>query len=203
MPFSRIQFYSFFSPLMVPADKKDAKSQLSSWLHRIFCLYNDQIQPFPKMSQITDSTKKNFTQKFVSVNVTRVSKKFCNILVTCLLEALISPERSSSSREKSSFVVGNKVIVGALTRCALFHPACDLRTTQINVQRSLIWEFMLYDFEQGHNATEANKRICPARNKDTVDSKLPGFKIFFPFIPSRNRCGKQFIQRVNGVQPLK
>ena len=41
---------------------------------------------------------------------------------------------------------------GALTRCALFRPVCDLKAVQMNVQHSLIREHMLLEFELGHNA---------------------------------------------------
>ena len=57
------------------------------------------------------------------------------------------------------------MIVGALTRNALFHSVCDLKAAQINTQTSLIREFVLYEFELGHYAAEATKNIC----EDTVD----------------------------------
>ena len=40
----------------------------------------------------------------------------------------------------------------------------------MNVQPSLIWEQMLYEFELGHNvAMEATKNIYYAKGEDTVD----------------------------------
>ena len=35
-----------------------------------------------------------------------------------------------------------------------------LNTAQMNMQRILIWEIMLYEFELGQNAAEATKNIC-------------------------------------------
>ena len=50
----------------------------------------------------------------------------------------------------------------------------------MNVQYSLIWELMLYEFEQGHNSVEATKTICCVKGEDTVDpsSVTRWFKIF-------------------------
>ena len=39
----------------------------------------------------------------------------------------------------------------------------------MNVRHSLIWQFMLYAFELGHNATEATKNICCTKSEGTVD----------------------------------
>ena len=36
----------------------------------------------------------------------------------------------------------------------------DLKAAQMNVQCSLIWELMLYEFKLGNNGTEATKNIC-------------------------------------------
>ena len=55
---------------------------------------------------------------------------------------------------------GGKVVVGALTRCALLHSVCDFQVTQMNVQRSLIRELTLYKFELSHDAVEATEKIC-------------------------------------------
>ena len=56
------------------------------------------------------------------------------------------------------------VVVGVLTCYALLHPVCDLKTAQINMQRSSIQELMLYKFEMGHNTSEITKK-----DEGTVD----------------------------------
>ena len=38
----------------------------------------------------------------------------------------------------------------------------------MNMQHSLIWEFMLYKFKLGHNAMKAAKNIC-AKDEGAVD----------------------------------
>ena len=65
-------------------------------------------------------------------------------------------------------MVDSIVVVGALTRCALFLSVCDLKATQMNVQRSLIHKNMLYLFSLGHNATEATKDICYVKDESAV-----------------------------------
>ena len=63
-------------------------------------------------------------------------------------------------------MVGSIVVVGAQTRCALFRSMCDLKTKQMNVQRScLIRELLFYEFERGHNSAEAAKNIFCANVK--------------------------------------
>ena len=52
------------------------------------------------------------------------------------------------------------MVVSILTHCILFHSVLNLNVIQMNVQCSLIWELMLYEFEMGHNAMEATKNIC-------------------------------------------
>ena len=55
-------------------------------------------------------------------------------------------------------VEGSIVQVGTLTRCALPHSVCDLKTALMNVKRRLIQK--LYKFELSHNdAVEATKNI--------------------------------------------
>ena len=56
-------------------------------------------------------------------------------------------------------VLGGIVVVGVLIRCALLYSVCNLKAAQMNMQRSLIREFMLYEFEPGHNTAEATKNI--------------------------------------------
>ena len=59
------------------------------------------------------------------------------------------------------------MVVGVLTCCALLYFVCDLKAVQLNVQLSLIQEFMLYEFKLGHNAAEATKNICCMKGEDT------------------------------------
>ena len=57
-------------------------------------------------------------------------------------------------------VIGSIVVAGALSRCALVHSVCDLKATQMNMQRSLILKFMICVFELVHDTAEATKNIC-------------------------------------------
>ena len=51
----------------------------------------------------------------------------------------------------------------------------------MNMQHSLIWEFMLYEFKLGHNTMEANKIICCIKDEGIVDpiTVTRWFKKFF------------------------
>ena len=70
---------------------------------------------------------------------------------------------------KVSTVVISIAVVGVLTHSAFFYSVCDLKTAQMNMQRSLIWEFMHYEFESGHNATtDAAKNLCYVKSKGAV-----------------------------------
>ena len=79
---------------------------------------------------------------------TRVSQKFCNILVV----------RACWRR---LYLV--TVIVGALTPPVWFESSTDVHTS------SLIQKLVLYEFELGHKAVEATKNICCAKDDDAVD----------------------------------
>ena len=46
---------------------------------------------------------------------------------------------------------------------------CNLKTTQMNVQCSLIRELMIYEIELGHNVTKATKNICCMKDEGAVD----------------------------------
>ena len=46
-----------------------------------------------------------------------------------------------------------------------------LKDAQINLQNSLIREFILYKFEIGHNAVEASKDSCGAKGEGLVDHR--------------------------------
>ena len=61
----------------------------------------------------------------------RISEKFCNILVCDSLQLWKIPT-----------VVGSIVVAGALMCCALLHSKCDLKTEQINMQHRLIQTLM-------------------------------------------------------------
>ena len=65
--------------------------------------------------------------------------------------------------------VGSIMAVDTLTHCALFHSVCDLKVALMNMQRSLIWELMLYEFELGYNAAEVIKDICYPKGKSSVN----------------------------------
>ena len=71
---------------------------------------------------------------------------------------------------KVPVVVGNIVIVGVLTCCALVHSVIwDLKAIQINMQHGLIRELMLHKFEQSHNTAEATENIYCAKGQGAVD----------------------------------
>lgn len=59
-----------------------------------------------------------------------------------------------------------------LTQCTLLHSACDLRTTQINVQCSPIWEFMLYKFKMSHDTAETTKDICSVKGENAINHRV-------------------------------
>ena len=66
-------------------------------------------------------------------------------------------------------MVGNIVLVGVLTHCALLHSVYDLKAAQINMQCCLIWDLILYKFELGHNTSQASKNICCIKSDDAGD----------------------------------
>ena len=77
-------------------------------------------------------------------------------------------------------VVGSIVVVGALPYCALLHCVCDLKSSQMNMQFGLIWEFMFYEFKLGHNDTELIKNIWYVKGEGAVDCTVTRwFKKFF------------------------
>ena len=75
-------------------------------------------------------------------------------------------------------VGGNIVVVGALTCCALLYCMCDLKTVQLNLQCSLIWELMLYDFKLPHDVAEATKNICCAKGQGDHSAVTRRFEKF-------------------------
>ena len=70
---------------------------------------------------------------------------------------------------KVSAVVGSIIVVGVLTYCTLLHFESDLKDAQINLQQSLIWKLILYEFELGHNTVESTKNICCMKGEGVVD----------------------------------
>ena len=50
-------------------------------------------------------------------------------------------------------------------RYSLLNSVCDLIVAQKNVLHSLIWDHILYEYEQGDNATEATKKVCCAKGE--------------------------------------
>ena len=66
-------------------------------------------------------------------------------------------------------MVGIIAIVGALTRCALLQSMCDLKAGQMNMQHSILQEFMPYESVLGHDAAEATRNICCVKVDSTVD----------------------------------
>ena len=75
-----------------------------------------------------------------------MNEKFCNILLRPSLR------RIYHVTEAVEAVVGSIVVVGALTRCVLFHLVCDFKVTRMNVERNQIRALLLHEFELGHNA---------------------------------------------------
>ena len=61
------------------------------------------------------------------------------------------------------------VVVGALRDSALLYSLCDLKAGQMDVQRFLIRELMLYKCERVHNATEATENIYCTKSKGAGD----------------------------------
>ena len=55
---------------------------------------------------------------------------------------------------------------------------CDLKATQMNVQYTVIQEFMFHKFKLGHNTVKATENICCVKCKGRVDHSTVtrGFK---------------------------
>ena len=66
-------------------------------------------------------------------------------------------------------MVGRIIVDGVLTYCKLLHFQWDLKATQMNVLHSLIWKFMLYEFELDYFAGEAAKNICCTEGKGIIN----------------------------------
>ena len=74
----------------------------------------------------------------------------------------ISPDQSCTRHGMVTAMVDS--IFSVLARCALLHSVCDLKGTQMNMQR----ELMLYEFTLDHNVAEATKNIFCAKGEDAV-----------------------------------
>ena len=46
---------------------------------------------------------------------------------------------------------------------------CNLKAAPMNMQHSLIWILMLYEFDLGCNSAEVTKRICDAKGEGAID----------------------------------
>ena len=68
-------------------------------------------------------------------------------------------------------VFSNIMLVGTLKHTTLLHSVCDLKGTDVNVQCSLVWGFMVYKFKLSHNITEATKDISWAKSEREVDHR--------------------------------
>ena len=89
--------------------------------------------------------------------------------LTAILEPNQNTRMSQFGTEAVQAVVGSIVVIGSLTCYALLHRKWDLKTTQMNVQCSLIRELMIYEIELGHNVTKATKNICCMKDEGAVD----------------------------------
>ena len=76
---------------------------------------------------------------------------FCNIFVCTSLHCVYHVTEAWTAVENVLTVFDSITVVGALIHCALLHSVRDLKTAQMNVQRCLIRELMLYKFEQLRN----------------------------------------------------
>ena len=66
-------------------------------------------------------------------------------------------------------MVSSTQIVGTLTHCALIYSMCNFKASQMNLQCSLIWKLIFNELEVDHNAVEATKNICCAKDEDAVN----------------------------------
>ena len=96
---------------------------------------------------------------YVNVTTTLRSQKFCNILVVCASLLLVYHVTVKQLQPwKINTMVCSILVVGTLIHCALVHFVCGLKAVQMNVQFSLIWEFLLYELKLNHNSTEAQPK---------------------------------------------
>ena len=98
--------------------------------------------------------------------------KVLRYFVTYKFVVRISRERSTSSRVRYQFQFVGILVVGALTRCALFHTVCNLIAAQLNVQLSLTDELRLCKFELVHNVVETTRIFCSVDDEGAVDDNI-------------------------------
>ena len=79
-------------------------------------------------------------------------------MFTIFLYVIIGSPYITSQKQWKWFSVdvfiGSVMVVGVLTRCALLHFVCDLKSQQINVYWSLFKELIIFKFDQDHNAAK-------------------------------------------------
>ena len=61
------------------------------------------------------------------------------------------------------------VVIGAMICFALLHCTCDMKVTQLNVSRSLIYDVMFYELRLSDNTTNAIRNISCAEGAITVN----------------------------------
>ena len=75
-------------------------------------------------------------------------------------------------------VVGSIMVICALTCCEMLHTMCDLKVTQMKMQRSLIQEVMFYKFKLGHNIAEAAKQLLHEVDRHRITRRFGNFSSF-------------------------
>ena len=68
-------------------------------------------------------------------------------------------------------MISSIVIVGALIP-ALLYSMGNLKAIQMDIQCSLIWEVMFFDFKLGYNDVVATKNICCTKGEDVIDKEI-------------------------------
>ena len=63
--------------------------------------------------------------------MTRISQKFCNILVCAGLQHIYHMTKAVQGMEGPT-VVGC-IVVGGVLKCPLLHTVCDMKITQVNI----------------------------------------------------------------------
>ena len=64
-----------------------------------------------------------------------------------------------SKKFKSEKVLLTFTSIYALECCKLFHAVCNLKDTQMNVQRCLIRQLMIYEFELKQSKTFVERKV--------------------------------------------
>ena len=103
---------------------------------------NWKINDFNSRGKIMKIKAFILSPKYVS-QYSRLSQKFCNILVCASLQHIYYMTEAVQ--------------------------AIDLKTKQMNLQCTLIWEFILYELELNHSTVFGYKNICCVKVKGTID----------------------------------